>query len=132
MISEISVGFTPWSRASFRCSDSAIVWLRPITAASVTTLRSRREKARTLPHVTEQPILRVFVESRRHHLNVFAGGALVRRNTGRDRERCGQGEKRKSCARSHGDVPFLFGLSARRRPAIAAHRRRISAGIVRR
>ena len=46
-----------------------------------------RRKAGTLPHLTEQAILRVFVESRRNHLNVLAGGALVRRSAGGDRER---------------------------------------------
>jgi hypothetical protein len=34
-------------------------------------------KAGTLPHVTEQAILRVFVESRRNHLNILPEGALV-------------------------------------------------------
>jgi len=46
-----------------------------------------RRKAGTLPHVAEQAILRIFVESRRNHLNVHAGGALVRRSAGGDRER---------------------------------------------
>ena len=44
-------------------------------------------KIGTLPNVTEQAILCVFVESRRNHLNVLAGGALVRRSAGGDRER---------------------------------------------
>ena len=54
-----------------------------------------RRKAGTLPHVAEQAILRIFVESRRNHLNVLAGGTLVRRSAGGDRGRQSQREKRK-------------------------------------
>src|SRR4029453_3729544 len=41
MISEISEGFTPLSRARLRWWGSSIVWLRAIKAAMVTMLRSR-------------------------------------------------------------------------------------------
>ena len=44
-------------------------------------------QAGALPHLSEQAILRIFVEGGRDHLNVLAGGALVRRRAGEDRER---------------------------------------------
>src|SRR5262249_46849789 len=53
-------------------------------------------QAGPLPHLTEQSILRVFVEGRRDHLNLLASGASLRWRSGRDCEREGQSSKRKS------------------------------------
>ena len=39
-------------------------------------------QAGTLPHLTEEAILVIFVESRRNHFNVLTGGILVRRSSG--------------------------------------------------
>jgi hypothetical protein len=91
MISEISIGFTPWSSARQVIPQHDRL-ISPDQGGEREEAAITTRKAGTIPHVTEQAILGVFVECRGNHLNILAGDALVRRSDGGNREHESQSE----------------------------------------
>ena len=61
----------------FEVIRQRVVWLRPIIAATVTMLRSRGERPGRFHTSPRRRSCVIFVERRRNHLNLLAGGALV-------------------------------------------------------
>jgi hypothetical protein len=59
MISDSSAGFTPLSSARAKWNGISMVWIRAISAATVTMLRSRGEKIGPLPQTIEEWPFRV-------------------------------------------------------------------------